>query len=82
MTKLEEIALAIFQKVTSDEEAEWDTMSSEERDDALEWARAGWGAARDPGAKARMEGDLKMPNSWGAEFVWVAIIDALLSETE
>ena len=40
MTKLEEIALAIFRKVTSDPAAEWADLSAEERQDALEWARA------------------------------------------
>jgi hypothetical protein len=48
MTKLEEIALAIFQKVASDPEASWDAMADEEREDALEWARAGLEVAREP----------------------------------
>jgi hypothetical protein len=45
MTKLQEVGLAIFRKVTSDAEATWETMSEEERQDALEWAQAALEAA-------------------------------------
>lgn len=45
MTKLEEIALAIFRKVSGDPEASWETMSAEERDDAMGLARSAQNAA-------------------------------------
>jgi hypothetical protein len=49
MTKLEQIALAIFNKVTEGQgETRWEEMSPEERQDSLEWARAGLEAAREP----------------------------------
>lgn len=39
MTKIEEIALAIWNKVNSTDHR-WEDLAPEERDDALEWARA------------------------------------------
>lgn len=53
MTRLEEVALIIFRKVNSDQDASWDTMSEEERQDALEWAQAAADAIDDDGVRAR-----------------------------
>jgi len=48
MTKLEQIALAIFDKVAGGGGAmEWEELSLKERQDALEWARAAMTAARE-----------------------------------
>jgi hypothetical protein len=49
MTKLEQIALAIFDKVNEGGgETRWEEMSTEELEDALEWARTALGAMLEP----------------------------------
>jgi hypothetical protein len=87
MTKLEEIALAIFQKVASDPEASWDAMADEEREDALEWARAGLEVAREPSAEMLIAGRKQtFADTTGAhmgpsaERTHTAMIDAILNE--
>jgi hypothetical protein len=87
MTKLEEIALAIFHAVTSDPNASWDTMPAEEREDALGWARAGFAAAREATDEMRKAGgmDIHDAEDWHnsretAGEAWESMVDVLLNE--
>jgi hypothetical protein len=89
MTKLEEIALALFRAVTSDPEASWESMSAEEREDALGWARAGLEAVRQPGEVALAAGERNIYDGGPgyresranqAIDCWEDMIDELLAE--
>jgi hypothetical protein len=76
MTKLEQIALAIFDKVTSGAgETRWEDLSEEERQDALEWARAAMLAARERSAELV----IACAELFGSQTeIWETSIDALL----
>ena len=81
MTKIEQIALAIFRSVTSDSAVKWASLSSEEREDALAWARVALREARpidDDMLRAGESASNGSANSLQVGQIWSAMIDEII----
>jgi hypothetical protein len=78
MTKLEQVALAIFERVAPEEAAtSWENLSEQERENALEWARAAMTAARTPSAELV----IACADLFGSQTeIWETSIDAMLGK--
>lgn len=90
MTKLEEVARAIYYAEDTSERPDWDRVPPAVKARFLRTARAAIEAMREPGEIARNEGwdaATQMVTSYGFAIggemsVWSAMIDAILSEGE
>ncbi|HEY0312300.1 MAG TPA: hypothetical protein VGC56_07360 [Allosphingosinicella sp.] len=76
MTKIEQIALAIYDKlISAGGESRWEDLTEEERQDALEWARSAMIAARERSAELV----IACADLFGSQTeIWETSIDAIL----
>ena len=74
----QELAVALFRSVTGDPEASWGTMSSEERDDALQWAGDALEVLREPNEAMADAGVVLRDGRVSA--IYRAMIDAAAQE--
>jgi hypothetical protein len=78
MTKIEQIALAVYDKLIGGSgESRWEDLAEEEREDALEWARAAMIAARERSAELV----IACADLFGSQTqIWETSIDAILGK--